>query len=91
MGEMMTPLLAALQQKHAGALNVVFVNVGDEQILGARYGIRSVPTQVFFDKAGKEVSRNQGVIDEEDLKAAVATLDRAQTSAAPRQGIDQKG
>jgi thiol-disulfide isomerase/thioredoxin len=74
MGEMMTPLLEALQQKHAGALNVVFVNVGDEQILGARYGIRSVPTQLFFDKAGKEVSRNQGVIDEEDLAKAVAGI-----------------
>jgi thiol-disulfide isomerase/thioredoxin len=74
MGEMMTPLLEALQQKHAGALNVVFVNVGDEQILGARYGIRSVPTQVFFDKAGKEVSRNQGVIDEGDLAKAVAGI-----------------
>jgi thiol-disulfide isomerase/thioredoxin len=74
MGEMMTPVLETLQQKHAGALNVVFVNVGDEQILGARYGIRSVPTQVFFDKAGKEVSRNQGVIDEEDLAKAVAGI-----------------
>jgi thiol-disulfide isomerase/thioredoxin len=74
MGEMMTPLLESLQQKHAGALNVVFVNVGDEQILGARYGIRSVPTQVFFDKAGKEVSRNQGVIDEGDLAKAVAGI-----------------
>jgi thiol-disulfide isomerase/thioredoxin len=74
MGEMMTPVLETLQQKHAGALNVVFVNVGEEQILGARYGIRSVPTQVFFDKAGKEVSRNQGVIDEEDLAKAVAGI-----------------
>jgi thiol-disulfide isomerase/thioredoxin len=74
MGEMMTPLLEALEQKHAGALNVIFVNVGDEQILGARYGIRSVPTQLFFDKAGKEVSRNQGVIDEGDLAKAVAGI-----------------
>jgi thioredoxin 1 len=74
MGEMMTPVLEGLQQKHAGALNVVFVNVGEEQILGARYGIRSVPTQVFFDKAGKEASRNQGVIDEGDLAKAVAGI-----------------
>jgi thioredoxin 1 len=74
MGEMMTPLLEALQQKHAGALNVIFVNVGDEQILGARYGIRSVPTQLFFDNTGKEVSRNQGVIDEGDLVKAVAGI-----------------
>ena len=72
--EMMTPVLEGLQQKHAGTLNVVFVNVGDEAILGARYGIRSVPTQVFFDKAGKEISRNQGVVDEGDLAKEVARV-----------------
>jgi thioredoxin 1 len=48
--------------------------VGDEAILGARYGIRSVPTQVFFDKAGKEISRNQGVVDEGDLAKEVARV-----------------
>jgi thioredoxin-like negative regulator of GroEL len=72
--EMMTPVLEGLQQKHAGALNVVVVNVGDEAILGARYGIRSVPTQVFFDKAGKEISRNQGVLDEEELAKEAARV-----------------
>jgi thiol-disulfide isomerase/thioredoxin len=72
--EMMAPVLEGLQQKHAGALNVVFVNMGDEAILGARYGIRSVPTQVFFDKAGKEISRNQGVLDEEELAKEAARV-----------------
>jgi thioredoxin 1 len=72
--EMMGPVLEGLQQKYAQALNVVTVNVGDEQILGARYGIRSVPTQMFFDKSGKEVGRNQGVLEEEDLAKEVAKL-----------------
>jgi thiol-disulfide isomerase/thioredoxin len=72
--EMMTGVLEGLQQKHTQALNVVLVNVGDEQILGARYGIRSVPTQMFFDKAGKEISRNQGVLDEEQLAKEVAQI-----------------
>ena len=72
--EMMGPVLEGLQQKYAQALNVVMVNVGDEQILGARYGIRSVPTQMFFDKSGKEVGRNQGVLEEEELAKEVAKL-----------------
>jgi thioredoxin 1 len=50
------------------------INIGDEQILGARYGIRSVPTQMFFDKTGKEVSRNQGVLDEEELAKEVTKI-----------------
>jgi thioredoxin 1 len=72
--EMMAPVLAGLQEKHPQALNVVVVNVGDEQLLGARYGIRSVPTLMFFDKAGNEISRNQGLMDEADLAKEVARL-----------------
>jgi thiol-disulfide isomerase/thioredoxin len=72
--EMMTPVMEGLQQKHSQTLNVVMVNVGDEQILGARYGIRSVPTQVFFDKTGKEITRNQGVLDAEELAKEVAGI-----------------
>lgn len=72
--EMMTGVLEGLQQKHAQSLNVVMINIGDEQILGARYGVRSVPTQMFFDKAGKEVFRNQGVLDEEELTKEVAKI-----------------
>jgi hypothetical protein len=29
---------------------------------------------VFFDKAGKEISRNQGVVDEGDLAKEVARV-----------------
>jgi thiol-disulfide isomerase/thioredoxin len=66
--DMMTPILASLKKKYAGRLNVLFVHVGDEQILGARYGVQAIPVQVFFDKGGKEVSRHEGFFPQEEIE-----------------------
>ena len=58
--DMLAPILDTLKEKYAGKLNVLFVHVGQEQILAARYGIQSIPMQFFYDKDGKEVFRHTG-------------------------------
>ena len=70
--DMMTPILANLEKKYKDKLNVLFVHVGQEQILGARYGIRSIPVQVFFDKNGTEVFRHTGFSPEAELEKKLA-------------------
>ena len=32
-----------------------------------RFGIRAIPTQIFFDKEGKEVYRHEGFLSEEEI------------------------
>jgi thiol-disulfide isomerase/thioredoxin len=58
--DMMTPILADLKKKFTGKLNVLFLHVGQEQILATRFGIQVIPVQVFFDKNGLEVFRHTG-------------------------------
>lgn len=58
--DMMQPILDKLRKTYPGKLNVIFVHVGEDQVLAARYGIQSIPVQVFFDAAGKEVFRHVG-------------------------------
>jgi thiol-disulfide isomerase/thioredoxin len=58
--DMMQPILTKLKEKYANQLNVVFLHVGEEQILAARYGISSIPVQAFYDKNGAEVFRHVG-------------------------------
>jgi thiol-disulfide isomerase/thioredoxin len=65
--DMMQPILDKLRKDYPQKLNVVFVHVGEEQILSSRYGIRSIPVQVFFDNKGKEVFRHTGFFPEEDI------------------------
>ncbi len=48
----------------------VKVNTEDEQSLGARFGIRSIPTLILF-KEGKEVHRVSGALDENALNSLV--------------------
>lgn len=72
--DMMTPVLASLKQKYAGRLNVLFVHVGQEPVLGARYGIQSIPVQVLFDKDGKEVFRHTGFYPQNEIEKKLETV-----------------
>jgi len=47
------------------------VNTEDEQNLGARFGIRSIPTLIVF-KDGKEMQRVSGALDETSLNQLVS-------------------
>ncbi len=72
--EMMAPILKTLQGKYAGKANVVFVHVGEEQVLAARYGIRTIPLQVFFDKDGKEAYRHTGFFPQDKIEEKLGQL-----------------
>ncbi|MBN2815447.1 MAG: thioredoxin TrxC [Campylobacterales bacterium] len=48
----------------------VKVNTENEQHLGARFGIRSIPTLILF-KDGKELHRQSGALSEEQLNLLV--------------------
>ena len=47
------------------------VNTEDEQSIGARFGIRSIPTLIIF-KDSKEVHRVSGALDEKTLRNLVS-------------------
>ena len=72
--DMMQPILERLRKKYDGKLNVVFIHVGEEQVLGARYGISSIPVQAFFDASGREVTRHVGFFPEEDVEKVVESM-----------------
>ncbi|MBT8048730.1 MAG: thioredoxin TrxC [Xanthomonadales bacterium] len=42
------------------------LNTEDEQMIGAQYGIRSIPTMILFDK-GREVARQSGALMAGDI------------------------
>ena len=72
--DMMQPILDNLRKNFPDRLNVVFVHVGEEQLLAARYGIQSIPVQVFFDAEGKEVFRHVGFYPEKDVLAQLGKI-----------------
>ena len=65
----MAPILEELTEEYKGVFDVVFIDVWkpENQAEAKKYGIKSIPTQIFFDAAGKELGRHEGFISKEDI------------------------
>jgi len=70
----MVPVLAALTTEYAGRLEVVFIDVWENRAAGSQYGIRLIPTQVFYDAAGRELFRHEGYWSKEAILAKFKEL-----------------
>ena len=67
--KMMAPILEELKTTYAGQLQVEFIDVWKNPDAGEQYGIRVIPTQIFFDADGKELFRHEGFFAKEDMLA----------------------
>jgi thioredoxin 1 len=68
--KMMAPILEDLKKEFAGRLQVEFVDVVNvNPAAGKHFGIKLIPTQVFFDASGKEFFRHEGFISKGDILA----------------------
>ena len=65
--KMMAPILEELKEEYAGRMDVDFIDVWQNRDAAGRYGIESIPTQIFFDAAGKELYRHQGFFAKDDI------------------------
>ena len=67
--KMMAPLLEELKEEYAGKLQVDFIDVWKNPEAARQYGVRVIPTQIFYDVDGNELQRHQGFIAKEDILA----------------------
>lgn len=65
----MKPILDELTKEYAGQLDVVFIDVWENKGEGERYGIRMIPTQIFYDASGQERFRHEGFMSKKDILA----------------------
>lgn len=72
--KMMAPILDKLREEYAGRAAIVFIDVWEDRSQSARFGINSIPTQIFFDKSGKEIYRHEGFLAEEGIVAKLKEL-----------------
>jgi len=66
---MMAPILADLDSTLAGRLEVEFIDVWKTPDAGRTYGVRLIPTQIFFAADGTELYRHEGFLAREDILA----------------------
>ena len=67
--KMMAPILEELKREYAGRLRVDVYDVWENRGLGEKFGIRIIPTQIFYHASGKELWRHEGFMAKEDILA----------------------
>jgi len=65
--KMMAPILEELKSEYEGTLIVEFIDVWKNPDEAPKYGIKLIPTQIFFDASGKELFRHEGFYSREDI------------------------
>jgi thioredoxin 1 len=67
--KMMAPILAELKSEYADKFTVEFIDVWKNPEASTKYGIKLIPTQVFFGADGTELFRHEGFYGREDILA----------------------
>ncbi len=78
--KMMAPILDELKREYAGRADIIFYDVWKDPAPAKQHGIQAIPTQIFFDRQGREVHRHVGFMDK---KAIVEILTRLGVPADP--------
>ena len=66
--KMMKPILDELKKEYQGKAEILIIEIDEYSAITRKERIRLIPTQIFFDKAGKEVYRHEGFMDKEAIK-----------------------
>jgi thioredoxin 1 len=69
---MIAPALEEISNEMAGKISVVKVNIDEEPELGAKYGVRSIPTLLIF-KGGEQVSNMVGASPKSKMASWIAS------------------
>jgi len=70
----MEPILKQAVQDYSGKANIVFVELDKYPVLGRKYRIMVMPTQIFFDASGNQVDSHMGFMDREEIDRRLAAL-----------------
>lgn len=72
----LAPTFEELAGEYEGSVRFVKLDVDDNAAVSQRYGIKSIPTLIFFD-GGREVERIVGATGKEALKRVVERYAKA--------------
>ena len=67
--KMMAPILEELKETYAGTMTVEFIDVWKDPSAARPYGIKVIPTQIFFAADGTELFRHEGFYSREEILA----------------------
>jgi len=74
--KMMAPIMEELEREYhdTGRAAIFFIDVWKHRDQAQRFGLRVIPTQIFYDKDGREVMRHEGFMDKKTIVAVLQKL-----------------
>lgn len=63
----MAPILDQLKEDFAGRFEVEFIDAWKNREEASKYGVRMIPTQIFYAPDGSELFRHTGFIGRNDI------------------------
>jgi thioredoxin 1 len=69
--KMMAPIM---EKVYKGKAVIAFIDVWEHREPVNRFGIRAIPTQIFFDKNGEEVYRHVGFLAEKEIVSQLTKM-----------------
>ena len=71
--KMLTPTIDAISEEYNDRSTIVKVNVDEAPAIATKYGIRSIPSLLFFNK-GKVIEQKVGAVSKEELTSVLDKL-----------------
>jgi len=62
--KMMAPIMEKMEKEYKDRADIIFIDVWKHPEQAKRFNIRAIPTQIFFDKEGREADRHVGFLAE---------------------------
>ena len=75
--KMMAPILEELEKEYKGRAAVVFIDVWQNPEEAKRFKVSIIPTQIFFDRSGREITRHVGFLDKHLIVEQLEVLIKA--------------
>ena len=66
--KMMAPIIEQLKQEYTGRAAILFIDVWKNPDQGKKYGVKAIPTQIIYDKTGRERYRHVGFWSKKEMK-----------------------
>ena len=72
--KMMAPILEELEQEYKGKAAIIFIDVWQDEDEAKRFAVSVIPTQIFYDRQGKEVYRHAGFLEKQAIVDRLETM-----------------
>lgn len=72
--KMMAPILKDLRKEYQGKAAIVFIDLKKHPQQAKRFKLKTIPTQIFFNRQGQEVYRHMGFLDKKSIVEKLQSL-----------------